>query len=381
VIKPTTIAVTVVAADDLSAVLEAWRLSRPQDQNPDMNAVLRMDTPVNEFCHFTFDITAPILIRELICSERDHIIWARSSRVDDLGVWPVWQAAHAINADVFDEAYARMLDQSAAGAHQDEFRQQLPLCYMTRFMYRVSWRKLAALMRSVRKLLTTLPVESLARTMLGEFHRNILMALWNGVTEVQYLHFLNSLHYYRPHELFPLIGGGFTKGRAGDMVAFSCAASIALRAQLVRHRSVVVTDTMRNYLTDDALLQGTLASSVLMDIVMEKSFAVHLVRQRSCWIAQSELWQPILDPLYDVLGLHKNWPALPCDVDGRCTYQRDNDLRLAGKDPAPPCPIACRLTQQPMRAKQAMQVHAYAGKRGVAAPYWQGALKLKGAVE
>lgn len=77
----------VISDISFSNIVEAWKTSRPNDQDPKPFDILKMDVPVNEFLFIQFELEAPIAIRELICSMRSHVVWARSSRVEDLTKW------------------------------------------------------------------------------------------------------------------------------------------------------------------------------------------------------------------------------------------------------------------------------------------------------
>ena len=85
--------VELLSQDDPQIVQEAWRVSRPQERiNPSgitTGQIMAIDAPVSELTGVVLRMKVPILIRELIFTMRDHIAWARTSRVDDLFEWDI----------------------------------------------------------------------------------------------------------------------------------------------------------------------------------------------------------------------------------------------------------------------------------------------------
>lgn len=73
----------------------------------------------------------------------------------------------------------------------------------------------------------------------------------------------------------------------------------------------------------------------------------HIIGKRTCWIAQSELWQPIITQMLEEMAKKIN-PKLrtladpPCFTQGEwsgCPYKIENYPRVEGLDPYPPCPL------------------------------------------
>jgi hypothetical protein len=85
----------------------------------------------------------------------------------------------------------------------------------------------------------------------------------------------------------------------------------------------------------------TLSTEMVVEAVGTRNGWRAIARQRNCWIAQAELWQPLLADLNAALGA----PSLPCE-GGNCPYSGDCRLRLERKDPNPPCPRQIRLDRQ-----------------------------------
>ena len=60
----------------------AWELSRSPDDATPLDTILSIDAPVNEIPSVVLSIECTILEREIFASFRDHVMWARTSRVD-----------------------------------------------------------------------------------------------------------------------------------------------------------------------------------------------------------------------------------------------------------------------------------------------------------
>jgi len=75
---------------------------------------------------------------------------------------------------------------------------------------------------------------------------------------------------------------------------------------------------------------------------------VDLIKARTCWIAQSDIWHPIIRGMLEQISnkvdsrLAQVLGSPPCANAGKyhhCPIGPDNELRLRGEDPEPPCPL------------------------------------------
>ena len=73
----------------------------------------------------------------------------------------------------------------------------------------------------------------------------------------------------------------------------------------------------------------------------------HVIGNRSCWLAQTDLWAPIIQGMVDEMcekvdPFFRNMVAPPC-IKGNCytscPFRIENDARVKGTDPLPPCPL------------------------------------------
>ena len=109
---------------------------------------------------------------------------------------------------------------------------------------------------------------------------------------------------------------------------------ISLRAQLVRHRNLHFVDNFYYQLTEPDILLADLSWHVEMEISAPNDVWKSVISKRSCWIAQADLWKPILDKFDEGF--------LPC-ADGKCPYVKDAELRFTDADPGVPCPRYANL--------------------------------------
>lgn len=73
----------------------------------------------------------------------------------------------------------------------------------------------------------------------------------------------------------------------------------------------------------------------------------HIIGKRTCWIAQSELWEPIIRGMVEEMAnkVHPYFATLinpPCIKDGKfdaCCFKIENERRMDGQDPIPPCSL------------------------------------------
>ena len=129
-----------------------WELSRSPDDTTPLETILSIDAPVNEIPSFVLGIECTILEREIFASFRDHVMWARTSRVD---------APSEFKApDIFENKYKNHLTEIrnkifsaiSDGLIQDEYRMLIPLCSLTSFSTRLSWRGLIKLYKRKNNL-------------------------------------------------------------------------------------------------------------------------------------------------------------------------------------------------------------------------------------
>jgi hypothetical protein len=352
------IKVEMQSSGSISQIEKSWYTSRPNDKSSRFQEIMKMDVPVNEFMTINFVATAPILVREVICTRRNHVVWARSSRVDDLSVWGVWQG-------ISDEEYNTAVNlhekmkQEMTSSHQDDFRRHLPICYMTTFSFSMSFRDLVKFLIACRNFY---------HPMMTEFADAILKSIQQKLELLgRWINDAVSEEYYKPFPLLPSFVN-FESNTVGDFVIVSAPISLALRSQAIRHRDLVFRDEMQT-LFQKGKLSSSMETEIRAQILMSLGFAEEIVRKRSCWIAQTDLWMPIISEIQKAIG-QSDRLLLPCD-DGKCRFKIDNDLRKQRQDPSPPCPIAAKIEGSHFSPEVGKEASDYASRRPNFSFWWK----------
>lgn len=359
--EPTSTCVSI--ATDESEILTAWRHSRPNDISNSSSDILKLDVPVNEFSAITLQLYVPILIREYICSFRDHIVWARTSRVDDLTSWGLHTSAFRMRSEI-EALYDSMMLAHENKEIQDDFRLKLPLAYMTHFSARFSLRGLV-------RLLILLNIES-KRNWEYQPEMSEVFATVSRAIEISLPHSfrskimeLVSIGAYKAPS--PIVENfekceGFSTRISGLVFLRANDIPIALRAQLVRHRLMLFRDNFRDFLNLEGLAKP-ISTKMDFECALTIESAVELMRSRNCWIAQADLWSPVIEALRSALdGIGPTEAMLPC-TSGLCPFLKDNDLRIENKDPNPPCPRAARLQKHKLSEEHVAAISSYAERR------------------
>lgn len=330
-----------------SAVL-GWGGSRDLDADVSIPEVAKLDASVNELPTAMFYFRdMMILERELVVTPRNHVIWARTSRVDDPRKFTVplgFEKTDAHNAIRYD-----MEQQHQLGIHQDQWRMRLPLCAQTSWTTRLSYRdaiRLCAYFVDVATAVTSQNAMLALRLIHTSHSLQWLLPRAYGVTSSAVI---EAVSKFKRLPIQPMVettlGTANERMAFGNVVSVTLAMPLALRAQLVRHREITVADNLVAVLAQAGSEQLPISTPLFVQAVALASTWATVLGKRTCWMAQADLWAP-LARLYgtDVEGL-------PC-ADGVCPYAEDAKLRLAGKDPGAPCPRYSNLTRTPLNDGQ-----------------------------
>jgi hypothetical protein len=128
---------------------------------------------------------------------------------------------------------------------------------------------------------------------------------------------------------------------------------VAARAQLARHREIMIADDLLNLIKEPGGEQYSIGTPMHVQATALNSTWRHVLGNRTCWMAQADLWAP-LAKLYG-----KDASGLPC-ADGTCPYAEDAKQRLAGNDPGAPCPRYSKLTGERMTRHQVARAEVQA---------------------
>lgn len=341
-IKPTNIEVDIVEIDTMDAIEEAWYVSRPNVERTSdaLEGILKMDLPINELAHMTLVCKVPVLMREIITTMRDHIMWAMTSRNSNLtDEWEIYSDAMKFptSALVIKELAEKLEKAQKSGQSQDKFRESLPLSYMTRFTYKVSLRSLGKLLIHLRWI--SRKYDTL-NTLFDDFYSPLCESIKSNVLPElasQYLKYFDNVVSSGKHinynEFTPFEGDSVTSNESFINMNLNNI-PVGLRAQLVRSRSIAIQDNLLEAFRSI----GWHADSTMklkVSISSARSFLSELVEKRSCLIADADMWAPILKLLNKELG---DQVTLPCKK-GQCAFHKDCMERLEGRDCGTPCPM------------------------------------------
>ena len=330
------LSVRLMHEDSWDLAYDAWRISRPHVKRlslDDKRNIRDMDTPVGDLVHYTLHLKVPILIREILASHRRHIMWARTSRADDIvSNWEVYGNCSSADMESIDQSAHAVRDAHEAGESQEKYRQWLPMAYMTEFTWKVSHRNLVKIIKYFEDL-------SKATTRVSN---NLSMLYDAFVVKLRIAtHLKGDYSTYGRTELLPEIqefGGPGNVAADDGMSAFVFLYTTwSFRSQAIRHGALTVFDDLKKLATSKRALRTRMADRTRMYIIATKDTWREIFRSRNCWIAQYELWDDLRQALLPwVDGIDR---VLPCDDGAPCPYVTDNNLRLEGNDPNPPCPI------------------------------------------
>lgn len=350
---PTFCNVTMLSCDRIEAdVLKAWQISRPEIDPSTFNpkAIMSIDAPVNDLAGFLFHIRCPVILRELFATPRDHTMWARTSRLGDLTEpWPVHESLSALDISAVEDLYCQMQDMRREGARQDSYRKLLPLSFMTEFVTKMSLR---AAVRMIKTLTSYADAPAVGEAATNVAHGMLLAISRQGIPIYD---IVRAAPQPPTQTSLPSISGGAIPfaAKQGGYLYVRLFTSISLRAQIVRHRSLSFTDGLHGIMHDPKAWQKPALDVIGMEITASVEDWYRVVSKRNCWIAQSELWAPLLSlvnphlekltPRYDD---EIRMPPLPC-ADGACHFAGDAEERLkpGNKDPGLPCPRHANLTK------------------------------------
>lgn len=344
--------INVVQMGKISDASEAWRLSRNVLGHTDWQEIFTIDCPVTEFpqafLHFE-DFT--LLEREIFASNRAHVMWARTSFVDDPIQFKM-PAEVELDATFDGLQRAQMMKEKEAGLHSDQWRQHLPLLSLTSFSMRVSFRDIIKYAKYFDLLATQSAV-------LGQRFYNVRQELRRVATHfvgspdlVDKAEAAYSLARFLCHDP---VSHEFKRTDLRNLTVLNLEVPFWIRAHFARHRPITFVDDLHRILVNQNVVRATINAPVGMEIAATRDVWKALLSKRSCWMTQSTLsgrqdpWQAIIE----AFGVDEQ--MLPCSA-GSCPFRRDAELRLTDEDPGCPCPMHMKLygvDPEPWRAELA----------------------------
>jgi hypothetical protein len=325
-----------------------WELSRSPDDETPLGTILSIDAPVNEIPSYVLNVECTILEREIFASFRDHVMWARTSRVDspsEFTTFPYFDR-YKYHLESVRDSIEEMV---WLGIIQDEYRMLIPLCSNTSFSTRVSWRGLIKLYKMYEHL-----------SELDDYFSIGLKALDDKFNLSKF-----AKNYSFADVLPPINKSDEVSERSGPMITVFQKMPIALRAQVVRHRNFIIHDNLKSIIAEGNAWTKAIGDDISVSISASAEFWKTVVNKRQCWIAQYGIWSGIIREAQKYLDIDEQ--DLPC-ADGFCPYTRDAEIRHTDNDPGAPCPIHSKLANMPIDKKYLPSVMKEASYRP---EFWQ----------
>jgi len=328
----------------------AWELSRSPDDTTPLDTILSIDAPVNEIPSVVMSVQCTILEREIFASFRDHVMWARTSRVDapsEFVVPEYFQVSE--ERDKIILLKKKIKADMDAGIIQDEYRLHMPISAMTSFTTRLSWRGLVKIYKLYQQL--------------AKINEYFIVGKTELNNKFQLHKYAGNYSYVDP---IPMLKENERKsGVIGPIVTVCQEMTIGLRAQVVRHRNYTIKDNLMEIIKSEDCWTRTLGDKITISISAEIEFWKTVVNKRQCWIAQYGIWKDIIIAAQEYISISEQ--DLPCNK-GFCPYTRDAELRHTDDDPGAPCPIHSDLTSTPIDQKYMDMVRIEASYRPA---FWQ----------
>lgn len=317
-------------------VIKSWKNSRPAEKFPIFSDIASMDLPVNEFGSMHLFIESTILEREIFATLRNHIMWAQTSRVQNVLEF----TAHPLIADMdFVEQTRHRMETAAKGdERQDDYRTMLPILSMTRYSISTNPRQLIKLFLYFHYL--SVEIDNIILSNIFSDACDCLLKYLNFAIGYSADHMSNyKIDKILNEETLDSNTGAFDMGAH---VSVRAQLPFTLRAQLVRHRATVFSDDLfKRMVSDPFFYTRSLDTPIDFQVTMTKDAAIQMSSKRNCWIANYKQWAPFLNELDTVIGDDRGH-VLPC-ASGSCPFSKDALLRYTGMDPNPPCPIHLKM--------------------------------------
>lgn len=306
--------ISIIKSDGLTAIGRAWEISRPHEHDYDINQVMSIDAPISDMASVVLDVKSTIFEREIFTSMRDHIIWAQTSRVSDPFDWKIKKMS-----DAQCVLYDKMKFAEATGVPQDDYRLNMPMGAMTEFTMKISLRSLV----KIADYFDHLKLDS------SELRTVLAYVTGGRAPRFKLVEFIES----------PLV---YYNGLAGDFGIITFEAPIALRAQLIRHKQLIVNDSLLSVANINDMPMNTL---ITIQVCASIKTWTDIIKKRSCWMAQQGLWRTVIEQVNRHL-LPMDERLLPCA--NYCVYGKDAELRYTAADPGAPCPKHAAINKYPL---------------------------------
>jgi len=262
------------------SALAAWNSSRPEANEKDSSKIYNLDLPVSEFVRFDIEITSSIFTRELFCSLRDHVIWAQTSRVQN--VLEFNMVEELSDDESFSEIRRMMIKKSLNGDRQDEYRLTLPMFSKTTYAISISLRHLVNVSKNLKYISGKCKDPYVSRILL---------------VESLSIDFITNGYDTSSHKMKPILNEDIISDsnlENGEFLTVTSEIPLYLRAQLVRHRQLLLVDNLIDIVALPDSRYLTIEDLCKIQVVGSKSFLQEVASKRRCWISQYGIWSEFL---------------------------------------------------------------------------------------
>lgn len=324
--------------------VEAWMLSRPNLFPPnetrtdeewgrlheeELRKIERMDLSCNTLFPLCFYMRTSAAFRELLTSMRPHAMWAQTSRI--IGASEMQCAPYFEKGSPVEEFFEKSRKEAMEVSAIDRSRLCLPLSFLTEYSVSLDFRSWVSFLKALRAFYPEY---------WDIYGKSIYRQLWpdnRSVVDIDELPFAPAFSSDDAIAFGTMEAGETYTTQMPLSIEFVQDVPVSLRTHLARHLQIRLLDQL--WFMDDIRELETLRLGDMIRVggTMPRSFFQTLVRHRSCWIAHGEMWDAIVGD-----GVSKTNPSdsIPCYGDGnRCPFKADNQARIEGKDPNPPCPL------------------------------------------
>jgi len=275
-------------------------------------------------------------MKEVIASMRGHVMWARTSRVDEPIDFDIEDCGITNSENLEVESLRNeMMYLKNSETRQDEYRLLMPVIGITRYTIRISLSYEIKLCHYFNKLKTELT--GIPSVIFGEAANKFIQFLHDSFPA--HADLTKVVSSYRTVDIVPALKENeMQSGQVGDFIVISVVIPFSLRTHLIRHNSLHIKDNLIEFFDDEDIHKKTINDKMNVQISASRSFWTHVLKERSCWMSHDGMWKQIMSELSNIVM--QNETFLPCGGCGdKCPYSTDAMLRFEGKDPNPPCPI------------------------------------------
>lgn len=321
---------------------KAWRHSRPhlKQDDPVMQDIQNLNLPVNGFAVYHFEITAPIIVRDLLYMIRPSNDWARSSRAEVITEDNVYYSSdfkeifEGNSAPFAKISHRKSLDMSLP---QDERKQYFLYAFMCDFSFMVNARVLSNLIYTLEGSVFD-NYAQLFKAALGDIklvpHDKFKM--WNQLCLTNYT--LNAFKSeIKEIDERVLV----TVDSVTDLVTVTAKMKGNLSSQFQRQESGIVRSELINKIRDAKSIKDLPIAQyyeVVSQVTVSRDVALKIIRTRSDWFAQMDnnglgSWSRIVAEMIKILNPDIN-DLIPCGKDyHKCPWLANQLNTIYGGNP------------------------------------------------